>query len=106
MTGRLAGWCAGVFSASGQCTGRKNRETARSPIFSPCTIPSFTALRKWNPMRMRDSPFSAAARENLGKWRSTWEVPPHRFSGMGSVLLHRETDLVGAEERGSARIRP
>jgi hypothetical protein len=43
---------------------------------------------------MRDSPFSAAARENLGKWRSTWEVPPHRFSGMGSVMLHTEKPIL------------
>ena len=43
---------------------------------------------------MRDSPFSAAARENLGKWRSTWEVPPHRFSGMGGVPLHTEKPIL------------
>ena len=49
----------------GQCASRRKRSTARSPILLPCSIPSSTALRKWKPTRMRESPFSAAAWEKL-----------------------------------------
>ena len=49
----------------GQCVGRKKPLTARLPILAPCSIPSSTALRKWKPTRIRESPFSAAAWEKL-----------------------------------------
>ena len=50
---------------SSQFAGRRKRSTARLPILLPWSIPSSTALRKWNPLRMRESPFSAAAWEKL-----------------------------------------
>jgi hypothetical protein len=34
---------------------------ARSPIFRPYCVPSSIDFRKWNPMRMRENAFSAAA---------------------------------------------
>ena len=51
--------------AINQCTGRKKRLTARLPIFRPWSIPSSTAFRKWNPTRMRETPFSSLAWEKL-----------------------------------------
>jgi hypothetical protein len=58
--GRRRGLTWGV-----QRTGRRKRSTARSPILWPCSIPSSTALRKWNPTRMREIPFSCAAAEKV-----------------------------------------
>jgi hypothetical protein len=41
------------------------RVAARSPIFRPYAVPTTVALRKWNPTRMRECPFSSAAWEKL-----------------------------------------
>ena len=58
--GRRRGLSSGV-----QRTGRRKQSTARSPILWPCSIPSSTALRKWNPTRIREIPFSCAAAEKV-----------------------------------------
>src|SRR5688500_12213188 len=60
---------------TGQRAGRRNRPTARAPILRPCSSPSSTALREWNPIRMRDSAFSSAAWEKLPYLRVTGAGP-------------------------------
>ena len=52
----------------------------------PCSIPFSTALRKWNPTRMRESPFSSAASEKLSYRRVTAEGSLHVLPE-GSVRL-------------------
>ena len=74
-----------------------NRLTARSPIRVPCLIPCSTALRKWNPTRMRESPFSSAASVKLVYERVTDDSRCicSRRQRHAAVL---EADLIGAEE--------
>ena len=51
-------------------------------VFDPCS----TALRKWNPTRMRESPFSSAAWVKLVYERDTDETSVHVLPS-GSVML-------------------
>ena len=66
--------------------GRRKLSTAWFAILRPCSIPSSTALRKWNPTRMRESPFSSAASEKPVYLRRTGDSSSQVLP-VGSVRL-------------------
>jgi hypothetical protein len=67
-------------------TRRRTRSTTRSPMARPWRRPCSTAFLKWNPTRMRESPFSSAASVKLLYERSSGEASAH-VEPAGSVRL-------------------